>query len=286
MRSILPSLKARLPTGLRLVLREARGKARAFWSYSALRRSPKLAVKYLLFDREIDNFTYDISNRVELAAFLAKTLARDEKQMRAYIDELDNDGELRRAIEKALAGRRGRNRTMPYGRRLGWYAAVRASKPRLAVETGVHDGLGSAVLLRALARNADEGYDGMLLAFDIRKDVGWLVPAWLKSRYELRFADALTTLDAAVSGRAIDFFIHDSDHRYDHETGEFEAVTRVANPGAVLMSDNAHAGTAFRDFCERHGLSFHFFREVPDSHFYPGAGIGVAVIPTDPELLV
>ena len=248
-----------------------------------MQRSPTKAIRYLLFDREIDNFTYDITNRDELAAFLAGVLDRDVGLMRHYIDELDTDRELRKAIEGAPAWRPRRRGTMPYGRRLGWYAVVRATKPRLAVETGVHDGLGSAVILRALARNADEGSEGVLLSFDIRNDVAWLVPPWLRSRYELRISDALATLGEAVAERRVDFFVHDSDHRYEHETGEFEAVLRLASPGAVLISDNAHAGTAFRDFCARRGFAYSFCREIPDHPFYPGAGIGIAVVRADPE---
>lgn len=270
---------ARTLAGTWPLLREAHGKIRALVTYRTLQRSPSKAIRYLLFDREIDNFTYDITNRDELAAFLAVVLERDVGLMRRYIDELDTDRELRKAIEDApgwLSRRKGT--TMPYGRRLGWYAVVRATKPRLAVETGVHDGLGSAVILRALARNADEGAEGVLLSFDVRSDVAWLVPSWLRSRYELRISDALATLGEAVAERRVDFFVHDSDHRYEHETGEFEAVLRLASPSAVLISDNAHAGTAFRDFCARRGLVFSFWREVPDHPFYPGAGIGVAVV--------
>jgi hypothetical protein len=46
----------------------------------------------------------------------------------------------------------------------------------------------------------------------------------------------------------------------------------------VLLSDNAHASTAFSDFCERHGLTYRYWREVPRGHFYPGAGIGMTII--------
>jgi hypothetical protein len=48
--------------------------------------------------------------------------------------------------------------------------------------------------------------------------------------------------------------------------------------GALLLTDNAHSSDALRDRCRRHGLDFHFWRERPIKHFYPGAGIGMAVI--------
>lgn len=283
MQRILTTAKARLPAGLWRLMREVRGKIRALRTYPALQRSPAKALRYLLFDREVDNFTYDITNKDDLAACIAGVLGRDANIIRSYVNELETDRKLREAIEDAMGTRQGRKRSVFYGRRLGWYAIVRATKPQLAIETGVHDGLGSAVLLRALARNADEGAEGVLLSFDIRQDVGWLVPPWLRSRYELRISDARTTLGEAVGDRRVDFFLHDSDHRYEHESGEFEAVLQLTGPGAVLISDNAHSGTAFRDFCARRGLAFSFCREQPDHPFYPGAGIGIAVTPTDSE---
>ena len=72
-------------------------------------------------------------------------------------------------------------------------------------------------------------------------------------------------------------FIHDSDHRYEHETAEFELIVTHLDQRAALISDNAHSGTAFLDFCDRHGFQFSFWREAPLRHFYPGAGIGLAI---------
>lgn len=231
----------------------------------------------MAFGREIDNFTYEIANEGELARFLEETAAIPTAEAARYIAELQDDSELKAAIEAKLRGRKDRNRTMPYGRRLGWYAIVRARKPKLVVETGVHDGLGSAVLLRALARNADEGRDGVLVSYDINEGTGWLIPPFVRSRHQLEIGPAPDSFVETLHGRPVDFFIHDSDHRYEHETAEFEAIWPLAAPDAVLLSDNAHAGTAFRDFCDRHGLTYHFFREKPRGHWYPGAGIGLTI---------
>ncbi len=205
--------------------------------------------------RELDNFTYEIANEAELARFLDVAVGIAAADAARYIAELQGDSQLRGAIEATLRGRSDRNRTMPYGRRLGWYAIVRARKPKLVVETGVHDGLGSAVLLRALARNADEGHEGVLVSYDTNRNSGWLIPAFVRSRYQLEIAPAPDAFVETLRGRPVDFFIHDSDHRYEHETAEFEAIWPLAAADAVLLSDNAHAGTAFRDFCDRHGLA-------------------------------
>ena len=72
-------------------------------------------------------------------------------------------------------------------------------------------------------------------------------------------------------------FIHDSDHRYSHEMSELTAIAGVAAPEIVYVTDNAHVTTAFRDFCLARGLTPYVFTEMPRDHFYPGAGMGLAV---------
>jgi hypothetical protein len=267
--------RAILPAPVRHRVRRFTAKVQLLNFYNAFGRVPIAATKYLLFNRELDNFTYELANEPELALFIAQTMGIPRDEAAGYIDELQSDNSLRDAIREGLSSRADRNRTMPYGRRLGWYAVARARKVRTIVETGVHDGLGSTVLLQALKRNAADGFDGRLISFDINPDAGWLIPTDLRSRHELRVGNSLDLLTPALHGREVDLFIHDSDHRYAHETAEFEAVLPVAQVGAILISDNAHGGTAFKDFCARHQLPFHLFMEVPANHFYAGAGIGL-----------
>jgi predicted O-methyltransferase YrrM len=270
-------LRVIVPTSLRFRLRTFAPKIRLLNTYHAFGRAPIASAKYLLFNRELDNFTYELANEAELARFIGRTLCITADEAAGYIDELQGDDGLRADIREHLSSRVDRNPTMPYGRRLGWYAAVRASKPQAVVETGVHDGLGSTVLLQALSRNAADGFDGRLISFDINPDAGWLIPSFLRGRHELLIGNSLDLLVPTLDGRLVDLFVHDSDHRYAHETAEFEAVFDVAREGAVLISDNAHGGTAFRDFCERHRLPFYLFIEVPVNHFYSGAGIGLTL---------
>lgn len=274
---IRPLAKRLIPRRVRSIWRRVPYKLYIVRHYGLVRRAPLEALRYLIFGRELDNFTYEIANEDELARFLDEAVGIPLTAAARYLAELQGDAELRAAIEAKLVRRADRNRTMPYGRRLGWYAIVRARKPKVVVETGVHDGLGSAVLLRALQRNAEEGSDGTLVSFDIHDQVGWLIPDFVRSRHQLEIGPAPDVFEQALRGRPVDLFIHDSDHRYEHETAEFEAIGPRAAAHAVLLSDNAHAGTAFRDFCERRGLTFRFFREIPQGHWYPGAGIGLAI---------
>ena len=258
-------------------MRHIAAKWRLVAAYGGFRRAPTNSLRYLAFDREVDNFTYPIANLAELSRFLAEALGTDPTTVRRYIDELRRDEELATAIRSQLAARPDRNRSMPFGRRLGWYAVARIRRPGLIVETGVHDGLGSTALLRALERNEADGFPGRLVSIDIRRSAGWLIPDDLRSRHQLVIGDPIATITATGTDRPIDMFIHDSDHRYAHETAELETAILVAAPDAVLMSDNAHASTAFSDFCARHGLHDRFWHEEPRGHFYPGAGIGLAV---------
>jgi len=258
-------------------------KLRMLLHYRAFTRKPVEAVRYLLLDTELDNFTYEIGNLDELASFLADGLGVEQAVASSYLDELQGDEVLRRELTERLRGRFGERARVAYGRRLGWYAAVRIRKPRVAVQTGTHHGLGSAVLLSALARNAAEGEEGVLLDLDVRADTGWLVPERLEPYRKRHVGDPRELLPRALEGMQVDFFVHDSDHAYAHELYEWETVFPHAAAGAVLISDAAHSSTAFADFFARQRLETSLFLERPLRHFYPGAGIGLAVVPGRPD---
>lgn len=233
-----------------------------------LYRQPLDAVRYLLTDPELTNFTYNIANRDELAAFVAEVAGCDAAKAREYIAELDDDQEFAAALARLLEAPPHQKQRALYGRRLGWYAIARALKPELVFETGTSDGLGAAVLGRAAQRNGV----GHVVTFDIKEWTGWLIPQDLP--VERVIGDSAVTLPETVARLgAPDVLIHDSDHSYAHEIGEFEALYR---PGLLLLSDNAHATTALADFARSRGLAYTYWGELPVDHWYPGAGIGAA----------
>lgn len=252
---------------------------RVLWLYrSAIRTKPFESLRYLLRGRETTNFTYEIDNREELAAALGCALHRPAAEMLSLFDEINHDNELIDALTERLRRRRGRNSVPFLGRRAAWYAAVRTVRPAVAIETGTHDGLGAAVIARALQRNAAEGYPGRLLSFDIDRDSGWLIPDSVRDVVELRRGDIRDTLAEAVANLEIQFFLHDSLHTYDHELFELRTIAARAEQGAVLLSDNCHVTTALKDFAMERGVEFHYASEQPIDHFYPGAGLGVVVL--------
>ncbi len=244
---------------------------------AAVRRRPLAAAHYLLHDRETDNFTYDIANADELARFLSSRLRTDQDLVEEYLRELENDVLLSDELSSKLRRRRDRNESARYGRRLGWYSLVRIQKPRLVIESGVHDGLGSSVLLTALQRNRAEGRSGRLIGIDYDARAGWLIPDRLLPLFTLVCKDSLHALESIVRTQKIDLFIHDSDHRFEHELAEYQIVDAALADGAILLSDNAHTCTALKQFSDQRERVFDYWSEKTKGHFYPGAGIGLSL---------
>jgi hypothetical protein len=247
-------------------------------AYDALSiRDFRRTLRFALFDRETSNFTYEIGNRGELIDMLSAAFDAPAAQIGSFVAEIDTDTDLVKRLEAKLRRRRDANNRTYFGRRIGWYTATRWLKPRLTIETGTADGLGTAVIARALQRNAGEGIPGKVISFDATPDAGWLLDEELRDWADLVFGDVSETLPRELDGAIVDLFVHDSLHTYEHERFELEVVKAHAAARFVAISDNAHATTALADFAAETGMTYSFFRERPVGHFYPGAGLGIAV---------
>ena len=145
------------------------------------------------------------------------------------------------------------------------YYAVRLQSPERCVETGVHDGVSSAVILKAL-RDNDRGE---LVSIDLpaRHPIpastnrmedpalpvglkpGWVVPDSLRSRWTLRIGCAKKLLPEVLEQHCpIEFFFHDSVHTDAHMTWEYERVWEALAPGGMLVSDDVFWSRAFQRF--------------------------------------
>ena len=202
------------------------------------------------------------------------------EDVQRYMRELDEDENLRSVLrERTLASPDRHNSDVEprYGRRLGWYALVRATKPRVVVETGVDRGLGTAVIGAALLRNTKEGYPGLVYATDIIPTCGHLFAEPYKSYGRILLGDSVELLKKFPE--AVDIFLHDSDHRAEYEWAEFLAIEPRLHPGSIVMSDNSQQTSKMLEFAGRIGKSFLYFQDQPKDHWWPGDGIGAAFVP-------
>jgi predicted O-methyltransferase YrrM len=161
------------------------------------------------------------------------------------------------------------------------YWAVRRLKPKVILQTGVSNGLSSAFMMLALAKN---GPDGRLYAIDIPavfdpkepawtqkgtvygvvipegESSGWMVPEIYRDRLDLSVGDAKELLPSLVDRLdAIDMFFHDSDHTYDHMMFEYGQAMRKLTPGGVIMADDISWNSSLWDFADlQHVPSYNY----------------------------
>ena len=176
-------------------------KARIARTYGAsLRRDPLTVLGFVLLDPEVDTFTYDLANEHELVNVTARALGIAPQRVAERFDEARKDPVLGPGLARRVRWRFDFKRRVRFGRRYAWYAIARELKPAVVVETGIKDGLGSVLLLRALQRNAAEGSPGRLISFDLYPDKGWLGAEALRDRWSPIFASTRDALAPALDG--------------------------------------------------------------------------------------
>jgi predicted O-methyltransferase YrrM len=243
-------------------------------SYAA--EPTKNCATWLVTSRESTNFTYDLTpeSRTHLIWWVCAVTNQDFPTIEEYVAEIEGDSALAAHIAATTAATPSLNAVYDgkprFGRRVAWYALLRALRPTHVVETGTDVGLGSLVLAAALLRNGT----GDLTTIDVTDFSGALIAgeyAGVVRQVKGDSVEVLSNLD-----RDVDVFIHDSLHTYDHEVAELEAVAHHLATDGLLLSDNAHSTNACADFALKTGRRFLYVDENPAAHWYPGAGIGAA----------
>lgn len=235
-------------------------------------------IHWLITSKETTNFTYDLDdlNKKYLASFISQVTRKDRQEILGYLQEIETDEPLRQHIHQATI-RSERRHTADhiarFGRRIGWYAMVRAIKPHVVVETGVDKGLGSCAITAALKKNTEQGHPGFYYGVDIHPRAGFLLCGVYATFGHIIHSDSIKALEKIPA--PIDLLISDSDHSYAYERREYDVVNAKLSPEGMIISDNAHATDALLKFAENTGRKFSFFQEKPVNHWYPGAGIGV-----------
>lgn len=236
-------------------------------------------LRWLYRSRETTNLTYDLTelNKKNLASFLANVTQKSFDELMGYVNEIEQDTHLKSHIENQTAKSSWSiiaDKEARYGRRVGWYALIRASKPQVVFETGVDKGLGSCVITAALLKNSKEGQPGLYYGTDINPKAGYLLSGEYKKYGEILIGDSIESLNAF--DKPIDLFINDSAHSAEYELREYHTIQKNLTQKAFILGDNSHCTDKLFQFARMTGRNYLFFQEVPKDHWYPGAGIGIA----------
>jgi hypothetical protein len=254
---------------------------RAVWPAKAVGQRIQRLLAWLVASKENTNYTYDLTplNLTHLASIIAVVTGRPVAEIESFLNEPETDSELQQHYADSIAALRPdlaavADPVARWSRRLGWYVLVRATKPRVIVETGVDKGHGALLLCAALRRNAAEGHPGRYIGTDVNPAAGYLLRPPYTEHGGLMIGDSIESLRKLTE--PIDIFINDSDHSADYESAEYQTIAPLLHAGSVIIGDNSHVTDRLARFAADTGRRFLFFAEVPRDHWYPGAGIGFA----------
>ena len=244
--------------------------AARYFAVPALRIFP-----WLVRSRELSNFTYDLSDlsKKTLASFISSVSGVEEAQVAAYIAEVGSDEHLRQHVrERTLTNelRYIADADGKPGKRLLYYALVRAMKPRVVVEAGVDKGFGTCIMAAALERNAREGFPGHLYGVDLSPAAGYLFQPPYSVRGSITCADVCEFLRQMTV--KIDLYIHDSTGDPEAERREFALLTTRLAKGGIVCS--AWHTDALLDWALQTRREYLVYHEQPKDHWYPGALMG------------
>ncbi len=200
---------------------------------------------------------------------------KTEPALNNLITEIDNK---KAEFEKNISGITYRGN--PYGFAgmrpevsIRLYGLVREFRPKILIETGVCNGVSTAVILAALERNNagslysidlpeytdtdyEEGifWEGKKGAVVPKENLpGWLIPDKYRERWYLTLGRSQEKLPILLDELGeIDFFIHDSEHSYECMTFEYQQAWRYLKSGSLLVSDDTNWNSAFDDFSKLH----------------------------------
>lgn len=192
-----------------------------------------------------------------ISGFVAGVAGTSESEVRHYAEEIQNNRRFHEAMES--------KRWSPEGRRFPQacvndevgailYSICRTVRPDNVVETGVASGVSTSYLLCALEENGH----GRLHSIDyptFEPDTGWIVPDYLKYRWDLLVGRSSARLEPLLDRlESIAVFFHDSEHTYENMMWEYETAWTHLLPGGILLSHNIDFTDAFPDFCEKMGV--------------------------------
>jgi predicted O-methyltransferase YrrM len=210
-----------------------------------------------------------------LGHFIATATGNSPSEIFGYMDELKNSSRYAEAVAEYRSKNRAQSgTTMQPGRRLGWYALIRAVKPKVVLETGVHQGVGALAICLALEKNAADGHVGSYFGTDINKKAGGLIAELGFSFANVLIGDSIDSINQLTE--RVDVYISDSDHSVGYELDELNIASLKLSKSAIVISDNAHVADVLEQWSVGLDRNFLFYGEKPKNHWYPGGGIGLS----------
>jgi len=150
------------------------------------------------------------------------------------------------------------------------YALIRATKPEVALETGVGFGVTSAFILKALEVNRRgilHSIDLPPLGRDADKFVGILIPEHLRERWNLHRGPTRRVLPRVLPEIGpVGLFLHDSLHTYRTMSDEFRTVMPYLKAGAILIADDIQDNAAFSEWVMENKPAFSAVIHEPDKN--------------------
>ena len=227
----------------------------------------------------IKNLNYALA----MPKFVENLTEADISEINEYVHEIELNKEFNNFIEKELSYFNDVG-AQPGGCGGHWlYALVRILKPEIVVETGVACGLSSAFILCALEKNKNgklysidlpyvEGEDIPVDYFDKdglmswcipkNKEVGWIIPPDLRSRWNLIIGSSSEKLPPLLEKlKEIDIFLHDSEHSYKNMMTEYRTAYPFLKRGGILLSHDIDYNASFYDFCRSEDCDCFVFRK-------------------------
>lgn len=240
-------------------------------------RTADRALRWIFGSREFSDFSYDIdaAGVLSTSAAVGAITGVAPVTVRDYAAELLDDVDFRAGYKRRVASTRLKYTVDPdlrYSKSLVFYLIVRSLRPRLVVEAGTLNGLGSATICRALQRNAQAGWAGRLITVDSRSDRGEFLDGDEGGLVARCIGDSTRILCSIEE--PIDLFIHDTTDDADHCAAQFDAVAPRLADGAVMLT--SWFNEQFVEFCEHQGMVFLEIADRPHGHWYAGSRFGIA----------
>jgi hypothetical protein len=216
------------------------------------------AIKFCIFSRELDTFTYSIANIDELTRTLSGYFKTDRTIQENYVSEIENYSKNLSGVLRFSGGRE-------IGRHMFVYCAIRNIKPDIVIELGVKEGLGTLCIIQAL----DMNNSGKVISVDNNPTSGRLIRKLEHIRLNFYIEDSVKFMSKLNMLSGVVIVISDSSNDINHIEAEWQNAINTST-GSLYFQHNLGWSNLVPDKIEKN--DYMFFKEQAKHLFYPGRG--------------